>query len=509
MGYQLILLFITFFFSLSFETFAQCTRDVEVVITSINFRNGCDFNEGNGLDAVLEIRDVFGGDVYLSEFENLNQVTGPIDSFKIDLNINPNSCGNQMLSFQLGQFPADQESQEYNVDIFDRDNIFPCSPYFGLFDDDLGRGVHTFNFMESNGTIDVGSCMSFNYDLISTVSGVVLNNELVTICRQDSIEINGEFYNINRREGRDTLLGQSLYGCDSVINVRLDFYPQSNYEVFAPSELCPGETSQIFIEGDFTDYEWQDGSTINPIEIDSGGLYNCLLTDVNGCTEFVTIEVENIIPVPVQIIGDSIFCAGSESQLSIDTSLFISYMWSDGTDDFSFFSNASGAYAITTVDNNNCTQSTEFSIEELPRDTVLTENLICDINQIGIVDSVGQIDGCEVIFLVENILAPDSICSQSIDNAQFYIPNVFTPSAFDENSIFKLFKSSGILVLEMRIYDRWGNEIYQDKTSDPEWNGYLKSTGLLADPGVYTAYFEIKFENGLNQVITKMFSLLN
>lgn len=76
----------------------------------------------------------------------------------------------------------------------------------------------------------------------------------------------------------------------------------------------------------------------------------------------------------------------------------------------------------------------------------------------------------------------DTVCT---DNCPFYfLPNVFTPNWDGENDAFEAFPWKFIDSVDVRIYNRSGEEVFQ--TSDPwiRWDGEHREGGLCAD-GVY------------------------
>ena len=92
----------------------------------------------------------------------------------------------------------------------------------------------------------------------------------------------------------------------------------------------------------------------------------------------------------------------------------------------------------------------------------------------------------------------------NIDKSRaIYIPNVFTPNEDGNNDIFMIF--AGDLdqiktVHTLRIYDRWGEEVFrQDEfmPMDPAygWDGKLR--GQPMNPQVFVYWTEIEFIDGI------------
>lgn len=86
-----------------------------------------------------------------------------------------------------------------------------------------------------------------------------------------------------------------------------------------------------------------------------------------------------------------------------------------------------------------------------------------------------------------------------------YIPNVFSPDGDGENDVFRL--SAGLSVadlLEIAIFDRWGEMVYWWDTPVPAnewpgWNGFANSQ--KAELGVYVYYFKIRRIDG--EIVTR------
>ncbi len=67
--------------------------------------------------------------------------------------------------------------------------------------------------------------------------------------------------------------------------------------------------------------------------------------------------------------------------------------------------------------------------------------------------------------------------------SSFFAPNVFSPNGDAINDVFK-FSTKNMAKLNCKIFNRWGNLIYELTTVDAVWNGRTKS-GSECSPGVY------------------------
>jgi gliding motility-associated-like protein len=91
--------------------------------------------------------------------------------------------------------------------------------------------------------------------------------------------------------------------------------------------------------------------------------------------------------------------------------------------------------------------------------------------------------GCRDTLVRPVVIRPDFV---------FYIPNAFTPqdSRDNINEIFNGY-GTGIQDYDMRIYNRWGENIYHSKDKNLGWNGQVRGGSDLCQQDVYVYVFEI------------------
>ena len=54
-----------------------------------------------------------------------------------------------------------------------------------------------------------------------------------------------------------------------------------------------------------------------------------------------------------------------------------------------------------------------------------------------------------------------------------YVPNAFTPNGDGQNDVFEVY-GIGISQVELTIYNRWGQEVFQESSNRPQWDGMFK-----------------------------------
>lgn len=99
-------------------------------------------------------------------------------------------------------------------------------------------------------------------------------------------------------------------------------------------------------------------------------------------------------------------------------------------------------------------------------------------------------DGCLDTASLTVVLEPS--------DKDFYIPNAFTPNNDGKNDLFKVYGSS-IKSVELRVFNQWGELVYETKDKDKGWDGVFK--GRPQPVGVYPFGVKVTFLD--NTVITK------
>ncbi|HEX5625154.1 MAG TPA: hypothetical protein VFX48_03980, partial [Saprospiraceae bacterium] len=113
------------------------------------------------------------------------------------------------------------------------------------------------------------------------------------LCAQDYLDINGQRYDQSRPTGTEILKNASQHGCDSVLDVRLQFIP-SVYSQYRAA-LC--ENDSVRIHG-----KWYSKNQLNGIDTLFGGA-------TGGCDSIVDIGFQ-LLPVVSQVLRDTL-CPGA------------------------------------------------------------------------------------------------------------------------------------------------------------------------------------------------------
>ena len=79
-----------------------------------------------------------------------------------------------------------------------------------------------------------------------------------------------------------------------------------------------------------------------------------------------------------------------------------------------------------------------------------------------------------------------------LPNLPVYIPNSFSPNGDGNNDVFQIY-GEGIKTIDLKIFNRWGELVYESNNQFEGWDGRYK--GEMQNPAVFTYYTTIQFLN--------------
>ena len=141
-------------------------------------------------------------------------------------------------------------------------------------------------------------------------------------------------------------------GCTNSSAVELIQFTLPEPEITGDNAYCFGESTNLTANAGFTAYQWSNGGIDQNTNIDAPGIYTLQVTDANGCQGVTTIEITELeLPVP-EITGETDFCAGESTTLSVNS--FSSYNWSNGNSTQTTNINTPGELSVIVTDANGC-----------------------------------------------------------------------------------------------------------------------------------------------------------
>ena len=106
-----------------------------------------------------------------------------------------------------------------------------------------------------------------------------------------------------------------------------------------------------------------------------------------------------------------------------------------------------------------------------------------------------SIAGCYQVVAIDssdNESSPSNTVCVDIDSCDIYrLPNVFTPNGDGKNDYFRPFPYDFVESVDMTIYNRWGNIVYETNNPDINWDGNHQDNGQDCAEGVYYYVCEV------------------
>ncbi len=202
--------------------------------------------------------------------------------------------------------------------------------------------------------------------------------------------------------------------------------------------ICSGQSTTLTASG-ATTYLWNNGSTLNSITVSPDSTTNYYVTGTSFCgtsTDTVTITVN---PLPVINITNTYTPISIGSSVQLHVTGGISYIW-------------------TNINYLNCsTCSDPMASPVVPTLYMVTGT---DAN------------GCSNTDTVTIVPAEEEL----------YLPNCITPNEDGNNDVFFAY-GINIKTLTMRIFDRWGELIFESNDKRKGWDGTVN--GNYVELGVY------------------------
>jgi gliding motility-associated-like protein len=286
-------------------------------------------------------------------------------------------------------------------------------------------------------------------------------------------------------------------------------------------------------------YVWNKGETSATIKNLSLGTYAVTVTDASGCEQQGTAQVSSPPALEATILASPVHCGGrSDGTFTVLPKGGNSpYLYSVNGDAFNGQYKRIGlranVYEVTVKDANDCLFSATTSVTEpepiridLGKDTALqfggsyriptqVFNAIGndpkytwfpDDNQhISCINCLNPIVSPRISTLY-TLTVKDSVgcsASKSINvtikvSTNVAVPTGFSPNGDGENDLLLVHGDSGATVLEFRIFDRWGNMIYEknnfpvnDKTTG--WDGFFREESMPSGNYIWT--LAVRFKN--------------
>ncbi len=278
-------------------------------------------------------------------------------------------------------------------------------------------------------------------------------------------------------------------GCTGRDSVDVVLRTMPTVDLGPQQDLCTGETVLLDATVPGATYTWQNGSQTPTFLATQTGTYS-VTVDLNGCTTQDAVQV-NVSPLPVLDLGaDTTICDGTSLTLDV-TRPGGTYRWNDGTTSGARTLTDAGLYGVT-VTEQGCSSSDSLTLVVIPLPTVDLgpDFLLCEGTwRVLELDNIGfdtrwsdGSNGSQLavstpgLFSVTlwnrcDTVSDSLVVTMDRCDCPVHVPNAFTPDNDGLNDLFIPLFSCEAKTYQLRIFDRWGRELWQTNDPNQPWDG--------------------------------------
>jgi gliding motility-associated-like protein len=287
-------------------------------------------------------------------------------------------------------------------------------------------------------------------------------------------------------------------GCTTRDSVDVAFSPLPLVDLGDDLEQCAGNVVMLDASVAGATYTWQDGSTLPTYQVSGTGQVS-VTVDLNGCTASDEVNFQYF-PIPLVDLGpDTSICADTVLQVSIARPGG-SYIWEDGSTGAARTLQGSGLYHVTvTVNGCSGSDSLDLGTIPLPHVDLGPDFLLCE-GRTAVLDATGA--GLTYLWSTGDTTAELTIteegvylitvgnpCGTLADSVKVeqdrcdcpvFLPNAFTPDGDGLNEFFRPQFDCDIDRYVLRVFDRWGLEVWSSEDRLEAWDGEGTPNGIYA-----------------------------
>ncbi|MES2377958.1 MAG: gliding motility-associated C-terminal domain-containing protein [Bacteroidota bacterium] len=209
--------------------------------------------------------------------------------------------------------------------------------------------------------------------------------------------------------------------------------PTFTLDKITTTTLCSGQTVDLRATYSGGAVKWSTGETGDQISVKQSATYTATLKTVAGCEVSKDINMQ-FLPNPAINVPDATLCQFTNQTLTLTAPAgFAKYQWNGQTGTSYFSTSQLGKLTLTVTDSNGCTATQTINITSR-----------CD---------------------------------------DIHLPNAFTPNGDGINDTWIIAGLQGDLTTTVKIFNRYGENVFQSTGYAVSWNGTLDGKKLPA--GVY------------------------
>jgi gliding motility-associated-like protein len=277
--------------------------------------------------------------------------------------------------------------------------------------------------------------------------------------------------------------------------------------------FCTGGSFVLITAAGYDSYNWQNGDTNQNFTVTQSGSYAVTATSV--CITLMDSINVTVDPMPsVNLGSDTVLCQGTNLILDAGSG-FAAYIWQDASTQQTFTVTASGHYSVTVSNGPGCSASDQLGVtlQLLPEVELGTGFRLCNPKE-ALLDAEQNQGMCHYLWqdgsLQSSCLVTaggtyavsvtnacgtvsDSIYFEDCPDCIIDLPNAFSPNGDGKNDVLYIL-GSGYTNIELLIYNRHGEKVFETNDQAVGWDGKYK--GVLQENEVYYYYLKALCING-------------
>ncbi len=167
---------------------------------------------------------------------------------------------------------------------------------------------------------------------------------------------------------------------------------------------------------------------------------------ISGCATFPDLVDVEIVPLPKPDLGPDTIVCDFLGQVSLDPGVYPNYLWQNGSTNQNFITDEPGSYWVQVTNEFGCADT-----------SAITLNRRCP--------------------------------------SRIYVPNAFTPNGDATNDLFRIY-AEDVSSLHWRIFDRWGNLVFEANDLMAGWDGSQAGKRLPTGVYLWSLHYEGYSEHG-------------
>lgn len=317
-----------------------------------------------------------------------------------------------------------------------------------------------------------------------------------------------------------TMTIHNTYGCIATVVKPVEIYPLPIVDAGPDTFVCDIDSVTLYAAGGTSylwspDYNISDPTIPNPlVKPEVTTMYTVMVTNNNGCvnTDSVLIQITDTVIATTQ--HDVSICEGDSVQLFSNNAVFYSWTPPDDLSDPGI-SNPMASPEVTTTyyvvsHIGSCFDEDTVTVTVLPvpevdagGDVTINQGESVQLNTTGegtylwtppdnlnnatisnpVASPINTITYAVVVTNSNGCKSTDSVTVNVTHNHLIMVPTAFTPNGDGLNDYFQFYTKGIQKILSVKIFNRWGQQLYESAGNDEGWDGTFK--GKPSELGVY------------------------